>query len=256
MWKYLRQSTPRRLRLAPPPPPRSLRPLTKSSRKLVDKQQESRHPPYKTASSQYDKPSRLDPRYLQGSCLISISVSKPPAPAALPSQTDISTDLFFQEWQPLLPVLHRHSFLRVYEQYLANPESGNWQSNKQALAQLFLIFEIAALSNITASKKNTPSYEGQWRKALYSTSSNACIATLQCHVLAQICYLLRSDSTHLLRHRGIAVTMCHELGLHQGHKYHSLSPLEAETRKKVFWCQYVLDKYVAIVWQSNFWLAY
>ncbi|KAL2431360.1 Transcriptional activator protein acu-15 [Exophiala dermatitidis] len=159
--------------------------------------------------------------------------------------TDQYINIFFQEWQPLLPILHRPTFLRVYEQYLASPEAGNWQNNKQALAQLFLIFEISALSDITTPKKNTPSYETQWRKALYSTSSNASLSTLQCHVLAQICYLLRADYTHLARHRGIAVTMCHELGLHQVHKYHSLSPLESETRKKVFWCQYVLDKFTS-----------
>lgn len=36
--------------------------------------------------------------------------------------------------------------------------------------------------------------------------------------------------------------MCHELGLHQDQKYQSLSVLEAETKKKVFWSQYALDK--------------
>ncbi|KAI1613266.1 fungal-specific transcription factor domain-containing protein [Exophiala viscosa] len=160
-------------------------------------------------------------------------------------QSDQYINLFFQEWQPLLPVLHRPTFLRVYEQYISNPDSGNWQSNKQALAQLYLIFEISALSEITTSKRNAPTYESQWRKALYSTSSNATLCTLQCHVLAEICYMLRADYTHLLRHRGIAVTMCHELGLHQSHRYHSLSPLEAEARKRVFWCQYVLDKFTS-----------
>ncbi|ETI20538.1 hypothetical protein G647_08575 [Cladophialophora carrionii CBS 160.54] len=159
--------------------------------------------------------------------------------------SDQYINLFFQEWQPLMPVLHRPTFLHVYEQYLANPESGHWQDNKQAYAQLFLIFEISALSNISTPKTSTPSYETQWRKALYSTSSNAALATLQCHILAQICYILRADYTHLARHRGIAITMCHELGLHQGHKYHSLSPLEAESKKKVFWCQYVLDKFTS-----------
>jgi hypothetical protein len=142
----------------------------------------------------------------------------------------------------MMPVLHRPTFLRIYEQYLANPESGHWQDNKQAYAQLFLIFEISALSSISAPKKTVPSYEAQWRRALYSTSSNASLATLQCHVLAQMCYMLRADYTHLARHRGIAITMCHELGLHQGHKYQGLSILEAESRKKVFWCQYLLDK--------------
>ena len=154
-------------------------------------------------------------------------------------------DLFFQEWQPLLPILHRPTFLKIYEQYLAGPEAGNWQNNKQSIAQLFLIFEISALSSGHQSKSNTPSYESQWRRALYSTSSTPTITAIQCQVLAQLCYLLRADYTHLARHRGIAVGMCHELGLHQSHRYHSLSTFDAESYKRVFWCQYVLDKFTS-----------
>jgi Fungal specific transcription factor domain len=153
-------------------------------------------------------------------------------------------DLFFQEWQPLLPLLHRPTFLKVYEQYLAGPDAGNWNNNKHAIAQLFLIFEISALSCAHQSKTATPSYENQWRRALFSTTSAPTISIIQCQILAQLCYLLRADYTNLARHRGIAVGMCHELGLHQAHKYHTLSTFESETRKKVFWCQYVMDKYV------------
>ena len=166
--------------------------------------------------------------------------------SALPRERDLvltQADLFFQEWQPLMPILHRPTFLRIYEQYLTNPDSANWQNNRQAYAQLFLIFEIAALSNTATPTKSHTSYEAQWRKALYSTSSDASLVMLQCHVLAQICYMLRADYAHLARHRGIAIAMCHELGLHQGHRYHSLTTFEAESRKKAFWCQYVLDKY-------------
>ena len=154
------------------------------------------------------------------------------------------SDLFFQEWQPLLPVFHRPNFLRIYEQYLIDPEAGHWHSNKHAIAQLYLIFDIAALSSISRLKQSTTSYEIQWRKALHSTSSTACLPLIQCHVLAQLYYLLRADYTHLARHRAIGVSMCHQIGLHEDHKYHSLPPLEAETKKKVFWSQYVLDKYV------------
>jgi hypothetical protein len=154
-------------------------------------------------------------------------------------------DLFFQEWQPLLPVLHRPTFLKVYEQYLAGPDAGNWQSNKQAISQLFLIFEISALSTSQQAKQNVPSYENQWRRALFSTSMTPTIAMIQCQLLAQLCYLLRADYTNLARQRGVSVGMCHELGLHQAHRYHTLSTFESETRKKVFWCQYVLDKLVS-----------
>jgi hypothetical protein len=141
--------------------------------------------------------------------------------------------------------LHRPSFLRVYEDYLDDPEAGQWHSNKQALAQLFLIFEISALSSASRIKQTTTPYEAQWRKALQSISSTASISTIQCHVLAQLYYLLKADYSHLTRHRAISVAMCHQLGLHQGHKYRGLPVLESETRKKVFWSQYVLDKFAS-----------
>jgi hypothetical protein len=63
--------------------------------------------------------------------------------------------VWLQEWAPLLPVLHRPSFLRIYEEYLADPEAGHWHSNKLAVAQLFLIFEIAALSSVVSKLEAT-----------------------------------------------------------------------------------------------------
>jgi len=141
-----------------------------------------------------------------------------------------------------MPILHRQTFLRVYEQFLSEPDARSLQGNKLAIAQLFLVFEIAAYSSSSKARPNTTAYELQWRKALSGASSVPSLATLQCHVLAQLCYLLKADYTHLLRHRAYAVSICHQLGLHQGHKLNSLPPFEAESRKKVFWCQYALDK--------------
>ena len=153
-------------------------------------------------------------------------------------------DLFFQEWQPLLPVLHRPSFLGIYEDYITDPEAGQWHSNKQAVAQLFLIFDISALSSTKVRQTSTP-YEAQWRKALQSISSTASLATIQCHVLAQLYCLLKADYAQLTQHRAIAVAMCHQMWLHQAHQYKGLQMLDSETRKKVFWSQYVLDKFAS-----------
>jgi Fungal specific transcription factor domain len=160
--------------------------------------------------------------------------------------SDQYINIFFQEWAPLLPVLHRPTFLRVYEQYIAEPGAGKWQGNKQAVAQLFLIFDIAALSSSSCITQSTTLYESQWRKAMQSMPSKASLSTLQCHVLAQLYYLLRADHSHCIRHRAAAISMCHQLGLHHSQKYYTLSSLELETRKKVFWCQYTLDKYVMV----------
>ena len=53
-------------------------------------------------------------------------------------------NIFFQEWAPLLPVVHRPSFLKLYEQYV----SDSTQLNDIAeLIQLHLVFGISATSN-------------------------------------------------------------------------------------------------------------
>lgn len=58
--------------------------------------------------------------------------------------SDQMVNIFFQEWAPLFPVIHRPVFLAMYEQYVSN--SSSFQ-DKKSLAQLNLVFGIAALSN-------------------------------------------------------------------------------------------------------------
>ena len=57
--------------------------------------------------------------------------------------SDQMVNIFLQEWSPLFPVLHRPTFLKLYEDYVANPESLN---DAHAIAQLNLVFSISALS--------------------------------------------------------------------------------------------------------------
>lgn len=63
------------------------------------------------------------------------------APARLVS--DQLINIFFQEWAPLFPVLHRPSFLGLYEEYVSCPEA---MEDKPSIAQLNLVFAIAAQS--------------------------------------------------------------------------------------------------------------
>ena len=57
--------------------------------------------------------------------------------------SDQLINVFFQEWAPLFPVLHRPTFLDIYEEYVADPEG---VQDHHAVAQLYLIFGISALS--------------------------------------------------------------------------------------------------------------
>lgn len=175
--------------------------------------------------------------------------------------TDQLINIFFQEWAPLYPVVHRPTILKAYEQYVSSSEA--LQGNKVDMTQLNLIFGIAALastvSRIRTLKSGNPKltgepqsrtnqdptfFEDNWSSTLESLSGDISIATLQCYVLAQMYCMTKADYTSLLRYRGLAVNLCHQLRLHQSQKRFASSPLMGETRKKVFWCQYLLDRYV------------
>jgi hypothetical protein len=69
------------------------------------------------------------------------------------------------------------------------------------------------------------------------------MSSLQCFVLGQIYCMTKGDYRTLLRYRALGVDICHQLSLHENLET-STNPLEDETRKKVFWSQYVLDRYV------------
>jgi hypothetical protein len=64
--------------------------------------------------------------------------SKPPALML----SDRLVNTFFQEFAPIFPILHRPSFLAVYNEYISN----GTVSDKKALAQLYFAFAIASIS--------------------------------------------------------------------------------------------------------------
>lgn len=65
---------------------------------------------------------------------------------------------------------------------------------------------------------------------------------MQCLVLAQMYSLVKGDYQSLSRYRGLAIGMAQVLGLYQRQARFGLDPLATETRKKVFWCQFILDR--------------
>ncbi|KAL4779465.1 fungal-specific transcription factor domain-containing protein [Aspergillus varians] len=157
--------------------------------------------------------------------------------------SDQLINIFFQEWAPLYPVVHRPTILKAYEQYLSNSES--FQGNKHEAAQLNLIFAVAALSAASRTNQDPTLFEENWSPILESLSSDISIPTLQCYVLAQMYCLTKGEYSSVLRYRGIAVGLCHQLKLQKSQARFSSNALLAETRKKVFWSQYVLDRLCA-----------
>ncbi|KAK4104129.1 hypothetical protein N658DRAFT_420275 [Parathielavia hyrcaniae] len=176
-----------------------------------------------------------------------------PLTAKPPSQTmripprlfsDRCVNVYFQEWAPLFPILHKPTFLRVYEEFVADPEK---IKNNHKLAQLYLVFGIASLSGDQPDLQQIAACEQQWQRALEAILMDNTMATLQCLLLALVYCTIRADYKRLQHYKGIAVGLSHRLGLHQSQKRFSFGVLTIETRKKVFWTLYTLDCFSAAI---------
>lgn len=152
--------------------------------------------------------------------------------------SDQLVNIFFQEWAPLFPILHRPTFLTLYERYTADSDA---VTDKAEVAQLNLVFGIAAMSGGTRSSDDLDSFESQWKAAVDTILTDNCMATLQVLVLAQIFCIQQGELTRLLTYKGLSTTLSARLGLHQSQKRFALGTLTCETRKKVFWTLYTVD---------------
>lgn len=157
--------------------------------------------------------------------------------------SDQLVNIFFQEWAPLFPVLHRPTFLTLYEKYISDYDS---VTDKAEIAQLNLVFGIAALSSLTRSSADLDSFEDQWKAAIDTILTDNSMATLQALILAQLFCIQQGDFTRLQTYKGLSTSLCARLGLHQSQKRFALGTLTCETRKKVFWTLYTVDVFSAV----------
>jgi len=163
------------------------------------------------------------------------------APARL--ESDQLIGIFFQEWAPLFPILHRPTFLELYQLYMSGPEN---VVDNCSHAQLNLVFGIAALSSGSRDTSELQSFETQWQAAIDAILSDHSMPTLQCLVLAQLYCMQRGDYDRLLTYKALAVTLSSRLGLHQSQKRFALGASTSEMRKKVFWSLYTIDCFSAV----------
>lgn len=109
------------------------------------------------------------------------------------------------------------------------------------LAQLHLVFCIAALSSDFPDEDHISLCESQWRTSLDAILMENTLLTVQCLILATIYSLLKGDYKRLQQYKGVSVALAHRLGLHQSQKRFSFGALTMEMRKKVFWTLYTVD---------------
>ncbi|KAL9100869.1 MAG: hypothetical protein Q9163_003813 [Psora crenata] len=183
--------------------------------------------------------------------------SSPQMPSRMAS--DQLINIFFQEWAPLFPVLHRPTVLTQYSNFVADP---GYLQDQHAIAQLYLIFAIAAVSAEVSilqhrdffpapadpwqwNKHDASVFEPQWQAAFEPIAKEVTVPTLQCLLLAQLYCIAKRDYEGLLKYKAAAVKISRRLGLHQRQRRWSVGPLIIETRKRVFWTLYTVDCFSA-----------
>ncbi|KAI1824301.1 fungal-specific transcription factor domain-containing protein [Xylaria intraflava] len=174
-------------------------------------------------------------------------VAKPPSQSLrVPPRlfSDRCVNIYFQEWAPLFPILHKPTFLHLYENFASDSDK---IKNNHKLAQLYLVFSIAALSSEMPDLEQIAACELEWQKALNTIIMDNTMHTLQCLVLALVYCAIRADYKRLQHYKAVAVGLSHRLGLHQSQKRFSFGALTIETRKKVFWTLYTLDCFSAAI---------
>lgn len=182
--------------------------------------------------------------HIQGCTPLVAKMSEQPSRVPPRLFSDRCVNVFFQEWAPLFPVLHKPTFLRIYEEFVNDPERVKCNYK---LAQLYLVFSLAGLSSEAPDIQQVAACEYQWTKALESLMLENTMNTLQCLVLALLYCTVRADYRRLQHYKCVAVGLSHRLGLHQSQKRFSFGALTLETRKKVFWTLYALDTMTAAI---------
>lgn len=197
------------------------------------------------STSDVDTGALLSHSHRRGSD-VGISTPKSPVTSKAPPRlvSDQLINIFFQEWAPLFPVLHRPTFLTLYERFCSDFDS---VTDKAEIAQLNLVFGIAALSSGTRSSADLESFENQWKSALDGIITENSMATLQALTLAQLFCIQQGDLTRLATYKGLSTSLSARLGLHQSQKRFALGTLTCETRKKVFWTLYTVDSFTAVL---------
>lgn len=158
--------------------------------------------------------------------------------------TDRMVNIFFQEWAPLFPILHKPTFLRMYERFVEDPEQ---TAEKHQLAQLYLVFGIALVSSEAPDREQLVLCESRWRSAVLDILLDNSIATMQCLILAQLFCIAKGDYKHLQHYKAMAVGLSGRLGLHQNQKQFPFDALTIEKRKRVFWSLYTIDRYFPLL---------
>ncbi|KAJ7068066.1 fungal-specific transcription factor domain-containing protein [Mycena amicta] len=169
---------------------------------------------------------------------------------------DKLVNAYFSRYHFLNPVIDKPSFLRKYNEAAESPADPTFaQSETPFLALLFSVFACAAgLVEDSRLSGNGAADDGGMGMVYYE---RALILQYISHAYTQVthvqCFILLSSylcSVNCLPQAwilvGQAVRIGQDLGLHRSPRRLIVTPIEKETRRKIWWGVYSLDRMLAL----------
>ncbi|KAF5370087.1 hypothetical protein D9758_001267 [Tetrapyrgos nigripes] len=169
---------------------------------------------------------------------------------------DKMVNAYFERFHYLMPVLDKTTFLQQYNHVMNNVTDRHLARTETALISLvFSVFACAA--NLVQDDRllvsGRPDEGGMgmvyYERALilqYISHANTQVAHVQCFILLSsfLCSINCLPQAWLLV--GQAVRTGQDLGLHRSPRRLTISPIEKETRRKIWWGVYSLDRMLAV----------
>ncbi|KZO93208.1 hypothetical protein CALVIDRAFT_540196 [Calocera viscosa TUFC12733] len=163
---------------------------------------------------------------------------------------DALVDAYFARFHHTLPVLDKITFLAKYHDHM---ERGTYRDDAGFQSTIFGVFAIAArfhndprLGDVNKDGGLAMTFYDRAMILHFIGATKTQLAHVQCVVLLSSflasCNLL-AESWLLL---GQAVRTAQDLGLHRDAPKSSLTPLEREMHKRIWFCVYMLDRLLAI----------
>ncbi|KAF8897300.1 fungal-specific transcription factor domain-containing protein [Infundibulicybe gibba] len=169
---------------------------------------------------------------------------------------DKLVEAYFARFHFLMPVVDKPSFLQRYHKIMDNKHDHEYARTETAyLSLIFAVFACAAPmvqdARLTTGDRLDDGGIGMvyYERALilqYISHANTQIAHVQCFLLMSsfLCSINCLPQAWILI--GQAVRTGQDLGLHRSPRRLNITPIEKETRRKVWWGVYSLDRMLAL----------
>ena len=155
---------------------------------------------------------------------------------------------YFENMHMRLPFLNRVEIYDLHARRHDLLSTGTSPVEQFRMFKLFMVYAIgASILQMTETYDSIPpsTYRATALQLGSKMGESLSIAGIEARMLSVHFSLRSSPNSSVWYEIGLAMRICIDLGLHREAYYRNLKPFEAQLRRRLFWCVYVIERYVS-----------